>query len=146
MLLLYPSHHQLDGASPYFLGLLVEAHGRDGQAATGLDVATEALTRVEATGARWIAAELHRLRGELLLALREHDRAEACFRRALAVARAQGARMWELRAAASLARLWADRGERGQARDLLPPVHGRFTEGLGTPDLRGAKELLDGLG
>ena len=79
---------------PDFLALLAEAHGRAGRAAAGLDLLADALDRVERTERRWIEAELHRLRGELLLALPEPDQAEAeaCFRRALAVAREQGAR------------------------------------------------------
>jgi predicted ATPase len=103
--------------------------------------------RAERTGARWIEAELHRLRGELLLALPAPERHEAaaCFRQALAGAREQGARLWELRVGTSLARLWRDQGEQHKARDLLAPVYGWFTEGLGTPDLQDAKALLDEL-
>ncbi|HEX2186747.1 MAG TPA: adenylate cyclase, partial [Chloroflexota bacterium] len=90
--------------SPYFLGLLADAHRRAGRAAAGLSLVADALDRAERTGGSWIEAELHRLRGELLLALpeRDHTGAEASFRRALAVARGQGARMWELRAAMGL--------------------------------------------
>ena len=126
---------------PDFLALLAEAHGRAGRPAAGLDLLAEALDRVERTGGRWLEAELHRLRGELLLALPEPDpaEAEACFRRALAVAREQGARMWELRAATSLARLWRDQGRHAEARDLLAPVYGWFTEGFDTPDLQEAR-------
>ena len=96
-------------------------------------------------GTRWIEAELHRLHGELLLAQRtaETNEAEACFSRALAVAREQGAKMWELRAATSLARLWCDQGRRAAARELLAPLCARFTEGLDTPDLVEAKAILD---
>ena len=103
--------------------------------------------RVERTGVRWIEAELHRLRGELQLALPKPDQsdAEACFGRALAVAREQQAKFWELRAATSLARLWRDQGKRAEARDLLAPVYGWFTEGFDTPDLKDAKALLDEL-
>jgi predicted ATPase len=81
------------------------------------------------------------------LALPEPEWCEAvaCFRRALAGAREQGARLWELRAGTSLARLWRDRGERQKARDLLAPVHGWFAEGFGTQDLRDARALLDEL-
>ena len=142
--------YQATGAetwSPYFLGLLAEAHGRVGQAATGLRLAADALDRVERTGVRWIEAELHRLRGELLLTLPEADQpeVETCLVRALAVAREQGARLWELRAATSLARLWRDQGRRAEAHDLLAPIHDWFTEGFDTPDLQGAKALLDEL-
>ena len=83
----------------------------------------------------------------MLSSLHGGDRAEAeaCFRRALEVARGQGARMWELRAAADLARLLAAKGERAQARDLLAPIYGWFTEGFEAPDLRDARALLDAL-
>jgi predicted ATPase len=96
---------------------------------------------------RWIEAELHRLRGELLLALPEPDQseAEACFRQALAVASQQQAKFWELRAATSLARVWRDQGKRAEARDLLAPIYGWFTEGFDTADLKDAKALLDEL-
>jgi predicted ATPase len=96
---------------------------------------------------RWFEAELHRLRGEAVLALSSERaaEAEASHRRALAVAREQGARLWELRAATSLGRLWAGGGERRKAHDLLAPVYGGFTEGLETPDLTNAKALLNAL-
>ena len=95
----------------------------------------------------WFAAELWRLRGETLLRAKVRDptRAEECFRRAIGVARHQGARWWELRAAASLARLWAEQGERRQALDLLAPVYSGLTEGLDMPDLRDARALLERL-
>jgi predicted ATPase len=133
--------------SPYFLGLLAEALGWAGQAAAGLDTAGDALQRVERTGASWIEADLHRLRGELLLAQPEPDRAEAeaSFRRSLAVARAQGAKLWGLRAATRLAKLHSEQGRRADARDLLASVHGWFTEGFETPDLRAAGMLLEEL-
>ena len=133
--------------SPYFLGLLAEAQGRAGRAAAGLDLTAEALDRVDRMGARWIEAELHRLRGELLLAPSRAPapRGRGLLPPRLAVAREQDARMWELRAATSLARLWQDQGRRAEARDLLAPVYGWFTEGFDTPDLREAKALLDEL-
>ena len=86
-------------------------------------------------------------KGEALLAgsLERAAEAEACYHQALAVARDQGARLWELRAATSLARLWADQGKRAEAYDLLAPIYGWFTEGFDTADLRDAKALLDGL-
>jgi predicted ATPase len=80
-----------------------------------------------------LEAELHRLRGELLLAFSDPDAASGCFRRAVAVAREQGARMWELRAATSLARLWRDQGKGAEAQGLLAPVYSRFAEGLTCP-------------
>ena len=102
----------------------------------------DALDRVDRTGGRWFEAELHRVRGELLLVTPAPRAAEASFRRALTVAREQSARMWELRAAISLARLWRDQNKRTEARDLLAPVYGWFTEGFDTPDLKEAATLL----
>jgi predicted ATPase len=133
--------------SPYFLALLADAHVRTGQTVTGLRLTADALDQVERTGVRWIEAELHRLRSELLLALPQPDQAkvEKCFRQALAVAREQDAKMWELRAATSLSRLWAGQGKRAMAHDLLAPIYGWFTEGFETADLRDAKALLDEL-
>jgi predicted ATPase len=92
-------------------------------------------------------AELHRLRGELAVRLPHPDpvRAEDSFRTALAIAREQGTRGYELRAATSLARLWGKQGRRGEARDLLAPLYGSFTEGFDTADLIDAKALLDEL-
>jgi predicted ATPase len=131
---------------PDFLSLLAQAHARAGRPGVGLELLAEALVRVEGNGARWLEAELHRLRGELLLALAGPDRgpeAEACFGRALTIAREQAAKMWELRAATSLVRLWAGRGRRQEARNLLAPICGWFAEGCDAPDLQDAKELLD---
>jgi predicted ATPase len=105
--------------------------------AKGLDAA-------KATGERCYEPELLRLKGELLVAHRPalgHE-AEACFQRALAVAREQEAKLFELRAVNSLARLWRDQGKRDEARELLAPVYGWFTEGFDTRDL---KEVLDEL-
>jgi predicted ATPase len=99
----------------------------------------EALSRASSTGERWFEAELHRLTGECLL---DRDRAEASFSRALEIARAQSAKMWELRAASSLARLWQSQGRHEEARDLIAPVYGWFSEGFDTPDLQAAKCLL----
>jgi predicted ATPase/class 3 adenylate cyclase len=132
---------------PYWLALLADARGASGRATEGVALLGEALDRSEATDERWFEAELHRLRGELLLALVEPDRPEAeiCFGRALALAREQDAKMWELRAATSLARLWRDQGRRAEAHDLLVPVYGWFTEGFDTPDLQEAKALLEEL-
>jgi predicted ATPase len=100
-----------------------------------------------ATGAeRWVAPELHRLRGELLLLQSRRDRTEAkaCFEQALAIAREQGARLPELRAAISLARLSSQR-RRAEAHDLLAPVYSWFTEGFETTHLKEANSLLDAL-
>jgi predicted ATPase len=105
----------------------------------------DAFAATEISGERWWQAELHRLRGRLLVARGQHDESEACFRRAIEVSSGQSARLLELRAATSLARLWSDRGRNAEARDLLAPIYGWFTEGFGTPDLEEAKVLLDAL-
>jgi predicted ATPase len=107
----------------------------------------KALDAVKATGEGLYEAELLRLKGELLIAHRpavSHE-AEACFQRAVAVAREQEAKLFELRASTSLARLWRDQGKRDEARELLAPVYGWFIEGFDTRDLKEAKALLDGL-
>jgi predicted ATPase len=104
----------------------------------------EAMTAVETTKERWFEAEINRIAGEIALLLPEPDaaKAEAYFDRALAVAHQQKAKSWELRAAMSLARLWRDRGKVSEARELLAPVYGWFTEGFDTRDLKEAKALL----
>jgi class 3 adenylate cyclase/predicted ATPase len=127
------------------LGMLADAHRRAGQAERGLGCLEEAFGMVERGGERVQEAELHRLRAGLLLALPGGE-AEACLLRAIHVARAQGARLWELRAATDLARLWRNRGRHEAGRDLLAAVLGRFTEGFGLPDLRQAQALLDAPG
>jgi predicted ATPase len=107
----------------------------------------EAMTAVETTKERWWEAEVHRTAGEIALKSPEPDaaKAEAYFERALAVARKLQAKSWELRAAISMARLYFDQGKRDEARDLLAPVYGWFTEGFDTLDLKEAKALLDEL-
>ena len=97
----------------------------------------KALRRVEETGERWFEAELHRLAGDLMLQHPKVDLvgAEACLQQATAIARQQGTKLWELRAATSLARLWREQGRRGEAHDLLAPLWSQFTEGFGTPIL-----------
>ena len=127
------------------LPLVAQAYGQAGQPSAGLELLAEALDRVERTGGRWLEAELHRLQGELLRNLSDGDAAMACFRRAIAIARVQGARMWELRAATSLARLWQHQGRSVEARDLLASTYSWFTEGFDTSDLVDAKALLDGI-
>lgn len=105
-----------------------------------------ALDRAEATDERDQEAELHRLKGEWLVAHRRaYAEAEGCYRRALAVARQQEAKFWELRASTSLARLWRDQGKRTEARDLIAPIYGWFTEEFDTPDLKEARALLEEL-
>jgi predicted ATPase len=107
----------------------------------------KAMTTVETTDERWCEAEVRRIAGEIALMSPERDvvKAKAYFERALAIAREQRAKSWELRAAMSMARLWRDQGKRQQARDLLAPVYGWFTEGFDTLDLKEAKALLDDL-
>ena len=133
--------------SPYLLALLAEVHGKAGETSEALDVVAEALARVEKTGECWFEAELHRLRGEMLLRTHpaDHARAEASLRKAIDVARVQGAKWWELRASTSLARHWRDQDRNREARDLLAQVYGWFTEGFDTLDLKYAKALLDEL-
>ena len=107
----------------------------------------EALSHGQETDERWWDAELHRLRGELLLASGAGaGEAEAALGHALEIARGQQARSLELRAASTLARLWAGSGRNAEARDLLEPVHASFAEGLATPDLAAARALLSSLG
>ena len=133
---------------PLFLGLRARTHQKAGRPQDALCSLVQALDWVEGTGEHLYEAELHRLKGEVLSSPPECDRleAEACFQRAIEVARKQGAKVWELRAATSLARLWAKRGERRKGRDLLAPVYGWFTEGFDTRDLQDAKALLDEMG
>jgi predicted ATPase len=100
---------------------------------------------VERTGERWFAAELNRRKGQLLLRQGQPEAAGELYCEALSIAEEQEAKLWELRTAASLARLRRDQGRRAAARDLLAPVYGWFTEGFDTPDLKEAKALLDEL-
>ena len=108
----------------------------------------DAMTAMEKTNERWFEAEVHRLAGEIALKSPQPDieKAHSYFERALAVARQQQAKSWELRAAMSLARLWRDQGKVSEARELLAPVYGWFTEGFDTRDLKEAKTLLEELG
>ena len=105
----------------------------------------DALQIVERTGERWFAAELNRRKGQLLLRQRHTEAAEDLYRKALRIAAEQGAKLWELRAAASLALLRRDQGRHAEARKLLAPVYAWFTEGFDTQDLNEAKALLDEL-
>ena len=107
----------------------------------------QAMTTMETTEERLYEAEIYRMAGEIALKSPERDQAktQAYFERALAIAREQQAKSWELRAAMSMARLWRDQGKRDEARDLLAPVYGWFTEGFDTRDLKEAKALLDEL-
>jgi class 3 adenylate cyclase/predicted ATPase len=130
---------------PYMLAILATAKADLGRPDEGLELLEDALALAEASGERWWQAELYRIRGQLLVMRGQHDESEACLRQAIEVSRGQSARTLELRAATSLARLWSDRGRNAEARDLLAPIYGRFTEGFGTPDLKEAKILLDAL-
>ena len=105
------------------------------------------MTVIQASKERWFEAEANRIAGQIALKSPEPDaaKAEAYFGRALALARQQQAKSWELRAAMSLARLWRDQGKVQQARELLAPIYGWFTEGFDTLDLKEAKALLDEL-
>jgi predicted ATPase len=131
--------------STYHLILLAQALADCGRYGEGLAELREAAALAEETGERYVEAEIHRLEGNLLLAENGSAEAGACYLRALEVARAQEARSLELRAACDLARLWAEQGRRSEARDLLAPVYGWFTEGFDTADLKEAKTLLDKL-
>jgi tetratricopeptide (TPR) repeat protein len=136
---------QAAGSGGGYAGLMLlqaDVCARAGQAAVGLEALDRAQAWIERTGMRALEAEVWRMRGELLL---RADEAEACFRRALEVAREQGARWLELRAAASLARLWRAQGQRDEARGLLSDIYGWFTEGFATVDLVEAKALLETL-
>jgi predicted ATPase len=97
------------------------------------------------TGERWLAAELYRQKGRLLLRQGQPDAAEELYRKALRTAEQQGAKLWQLRAAMNLARLRRDHGHRAKARELIAPIYGWFTEGFDTADLKEAKQLLDEL-
>jgi predicted ATPase len=132
---------------PFYLTQLAAAHGQVGQVDEGLHLLTEAMAMVDTTGGRYYEAELYRLHGELLLrqAVPEAQAAEACFQQGLDVARHQQAKSWELRAAVSLSQLWQRQGKYAEARELLAPVYGWFTEGFSTADLQDAKALLDEL-
>jgi predicted ATPase len=140
------------GASPYrgnHQALLAEAYRNAGQVDEGLRVVDEALASADITGERLYEAELHRLKGELLLQAGVQrprpgvdQEAERCFQQSLAVARRQQVKSWELRTAVSLCRLWQQRGKFPSAHQLLAEVYGWFTEGFDTADLQKAKALL----
>jgi len=136
-------------ARSYSLGILAEAQGQSGRREDGLVTVTEALAVVEKSEERFYEAELYRLKGELTSQSHTSDKqsevpdeAEACFQKALDVARRQQAKSLELRAATSLARLWQEQGKKTEARDLLSEIYNWFTEGFDTKDLKDAKALL----
>ncbi|MNQ72677.1 hypothetical protein D3C85_873890 [compost metagenome] len=134
----------------YFLALLAETHGRVGQPQAGLDAVTDALAMVNRTGEHFYEAELYRLKGTLTLQCPGEDRqdssvqqeAQACFQKAISVARQQGAKSLELRATMSLAQLWETR-DKEAARQMLADIYSFFTEGFDSVDLLQAQALLD---
>ena len=155
-------------ARPYYLALLAEAYGKVGQAEEGLTVLAEALAVVDKTGERFYEAELYRLKGRADAAVKQVSRqvqtslevanpqpltpnpqaeaeAEACFHKAIEIARRQQAKSLELRAVMSLSRLWQQQGKKEEARQMLAEIYGWFTEGFDTKDLQEAKALLEEL-
>jgi tetratricopeptide (TPR) repeat protein len=130
---------------PYGMARLGEALAQQGEYGAALIALREGLADQERTGQRRWEAELYRLEGLALARLNRPEEADNALKEALRVARRQQAKSYELRAAASLARLWAERGQRTAARELLAPVYSWFTEGFDTADLKEAKGLLDDL-
>jgi predicted ATPase len=129
---------------PLWLSYLTRANAEIGQFDNAGRCIDEAMAAVETAKETWCEAEVNRIGGEIALLSPEPDlaKAEAYFARALAVAREQQAKSWELRAAMSMARLWRDQGKWNEARKLLAPVYGWFSEGFDTRDLKEAKDLL----
>jgi predicted ATPase len=132
---------------PLYISVLANAYAQLYQFHDVWRCISDAMTAIESTKETIFEAEVQRMAGEVALASAEPEvaKAETCFQRALAIACQQKAKTWELRAAIRLARLWRDQGKRDEARDLLAPVYGWFTEGFDTPDLNEAKTLLDAL-
>jgi predicted ATPase len=137
---------------PFYLALLGEAYRKMNLVEEGLTVLAEAVVAVDNTGERPYEAELYRLKGELTLSqfgvqleAKRQEEAEACFQKAIEVARKQQAKSLELRASTSLARLWQQQGKKAQAHHLLSEIYGWFTEGFDTKDLQEAKALLEEL-
>jgi predicted ATPase len=127
---------------PHYNALLAAAYEIAGQAEDAEILLDEALRTVEKSGERWFEAELNRQKAQLLRRQGHVEAAEELYGKALGIAREQEAKLWELRAAASLARLRRDQGRHAEARNLLAPVYGWFSEGFGTPDLKEARALL----
>jgi predicted ATPase len=132
---------------PFFQGLLADIEAERQDLEQALTRINEALRLAQQTGEHWTDSYLHRIRGVILLKRDPANRApaEEAFLTAIAIAQQQKARSFELRAAMSMARLWRDQGKRDEARDLLAPVYGWFTEGFDTRDLKDAKALLEEL-
>jgi predicted ATPase len=130
---------------PYQIALLARAYEIAGQIEKAVDLLDDSLQIVEQTGERWLEAELNRHKGQLLLRQGHSEAAKELYRKALGIAQEQEAKLWELRVSVSLAQLHRDQGRRVEARELLAPVYGWFTEGFDTPDLREANALLDEL-
>ncbi|TFV80570.1 adenylate cyclase [Bradyrhizobium frederickii] len=129
---------------PLIRSALLEPLIATGQTTEALDIVNDTLAVLGRNGDCWLEAEMLRIKGAALLSIHDQQ-AEACLLRAITVARNQNAKLWELRAAVALGRLWRDQGRHGDAYDLLAPIHDWFTEGFETPDLQGAKDLLDDL-
>ena len=132
---------------PMHLWYLAMAYAELGQLDDAWRCIDDAIDKVERSNEKWCEAEVNRIAGEIALKspARDTQKAEKYFERALSVARQQQMKSWELRAAMSLARLWRDQGKVQQARELLAPVYGWFTEGFDTRDLKEAKALLEEL-
>jgi predicted ATPase len=132
---------------PLMLGYTARAYLDAGKSDTAQHSIQEAMTAIQITGERWVEAEVNRVAGEIAVKspMQDTSKAEALFQTALQIARQQQAKSWELRASMSLARLWRDQGDVQQARELLAPVYGWFTEGFDTRDLKEAKVLLQEL-
>ena len=142
----------MQGWLPYYLALLAEIQCKAGHAEEGLRVSGEAIEFCRRRGEKWYEAEVYRLKGKMTLqsggeypATAVQREAEACFEKALEIAKKQSARSWELRAATSLSRLWRQQGKRTEARQLLAEIYNWFTEGFDTKDLQEAKALLEEL-
>jgi predicted ATPase len=133
--------------TPTYLSELAAAYAGIGQFDSAWRCIDEAIVAIETTKETWFEAETNRIAGQIALLSPEPNaaKAQAYFERALQTARQQNAKSWELRAAMSMARLWCDQGNERQARELLAPVYGWFTEGFDTRDLKEAKTLLDEL-